>query len=120
MGEHTVSFTTSFALNSKEYGTLIGTKGELTGKYIRFKEDQKLIIGRDNSKCDVVISDRRVSGVHCEIRYNLLEKKYEVKDLSSNGIKVNGDYRLRKNQTESLAPGSKLWLGSAENEIILG
>lgn len=61
-------------------------------------------IGRDAS-CDVVLTDDGVSRLHCEIvkKYG----KYEIKDLSKNGISINN----KKAVKEFLRDGDQIKIG---------
>ena len=117
---HTVTVTKSLAMNAVEYGAIIGSKGELASKIIRFQPDERLQIGRDDSQCDVVLLDSRISRVHLEMIFDTKDRKYKVTDHSSNGTIVDGKYKLVKHKETVISSGSKLWLGSSENEIILG
>lgn len=116
----TVSVTRSFAMNSTDGGALIGIRGELAGKYYRFQPGEKLLIGKDDSKCQVVLRDNRVSRIHCEVELDLSKMKYILTDLSRNGVVVDGNVKLQKEEPTEVLPGTHLLIGSSENEMILG
>ncbi len=66
---------------------------ELFGEFIPYDkfilENQKVLIGRDASKCQIVLNDPEVSSVHASISRNFLEIVLE--DLKSgNGTILNG------------------------------
>lgn len=112
--------TRSLAMNQSECGALIGTKGFLLGRIIRLKSDTPYFLGRDASQCDVEIKGDRVSRVHCSIIFNSKTHDYTIRDCSTNGVAVNGKYKLKKNTDVSLKPGSILLIGSEENQLRLG
>lgn len=114
------SVTKSLAMNSAKNGAIIGTKGFLLGKIIRFDNDKLITLGRDASQCDVVLKGDKISRVHCSIRYNSKTKDYSVQDHSKNGTFVDGKYRLQKGTLVNVKVGSLIWIGNDENEIRLG
>ncbi len=116
----TFTVTKSLAMNREDTGAIIGVKGELIGQYIRFRPNQRFLLGRDPAQCDVILNSLYISGVHCEIWYDSQRKIYIVKDLSKNGIVVNSRYKLVKDEATEVAPGSHLLIGDTENEVILG
>jgi len=68
--------------------------------------DKPITIGRGN-EADVVISDEKVSRIHCGIR--LWDGAYFLKDLKSrNGTVVNGDLV----DVVKLKPGDRIRVGS--------
>lgn len=114
-----MTITQSMAMNKDEQGAIIGTKGSLIGRIIRFKQGKKIIIGRDERKCDIVIIGGMVSRIHCFISYDANMEKYIVRDVSKNGVMADGTV-LPPNEDNVLRKGSILLIGSADNEIILG
>lgn len=91
----------------------------LLGKYDRsqFQANlqNRLIIGRDNQQCQVILQDEEVSAKHCEIYRE--KQLLMVRDLGSkNGTYVNGvavdQYRLQS--------GDILSVGRSELRIIFG
>ena len=70
-------------------GGLIGQAGEYVGVTFDLKEGQTVTIGRDASRCNLVLSSApKVSGKHCSIRY--MGGRYEIIDFSSNGTMADG------------------------------
>ncbi len=116
----TVSVTRSFAMNRDDCGALIGVKGDLIGKYVRFQAGETMTLGKDASRCNVVFSDSRVSRVHCEVTYDGNRKRYVVTDQSSNGIMTDSNEKLEKGKPTEILPGTHLMIGSVDNEIVLG
>ena len=83
----------------------------LDGKYAPFDkyliEENEIFIGRDPEKCQIILNDQDVSGVHAVIKKNLVSCVLE--DLgSANGTKINGD---RVNKAE-LTNGDNFQIGS--------
>ncbi len=115
-----VTVTKSLAMNREEIGAIIGIKGELIGQYIRFRPNERLLIGRDHAQCDVLMHSPFVSSVHCEIWYDSSRKAYIVTDKSKNGVVVDSKYKLNRNEPTEVAPGSHLMIGDTENEVVLG
>lgn len=62
-------------------------------------------------------SYNRVSRHHCTIWFNESSKSFTVKDFSSNGILYRNGQRL--NEITEVQPGTVLWLGSKDCEIVL-
>lgn len=118
--EGTITITKSLAMNQEECGTLIGIKGDLIGKYYKVSPNRRLLIGRDATRCDIVMTNMAVSGVHFEVQYDPNTKQYIVTDLSSNGMIQDHATRLRKNEPVTVAPGTSFLIGSNDDEIILG
>ena len=83
-----ITVTRSLAMNQDDAGAIIGIKGYLIGKIIRLKPEQRVLLGRDASQCDVVLSGDMVSRVHCSICYDGKKKTYIVNDLSTNATSI--------------------------------
>jgi len=64
-------------------------------------------IGR-RGECDVVISDIRLSGVHCRI-YRDEDGNYYIEDLSSNGTFIE-DEKIGKGNKRKITSGDKIYL----------
>lgn len=86
----------------------------------KFPEQNKIIVGANPSKCQIVINGApHVSNIHCSIRYRSQTNTYIVKDHSSNGTFVNGA-RLPKDQAMEYPAGTVLSLADGSNKIRLG
>lgn len=118
--DETASVTKSLAMNREECGTIIGVKGELTGKYFRFLPHEKVLIGKDKTQCDLCLSDARISRIHCEVYFNADKKCYSVKDVSKNGVVLDNKAKLKKDVLTDVPPGSHLFIGSTDDEVVLG
>lgn len=66
----TSSHPTSLGEAQKEYGALVCTRGAYLGSIIRFRPEQKILIGRDGNMVDMVVNLPFVSRLHCSILYH--------------------------------------------------
>ncbi len=115
-----ITVTRSLAMNQEDMGAIIGVKGYLVGKIIRLRKNQRVLLGRDASQCDILLKGDMVSRVHCSIQYNGQTHAYSVCDLSTNGILVDKKYMLEKRKETQIPSGSQLYIGSEDNIICLG
>lgn len=92
---------------------LIGIKGQYAGCTFKIKGDDRFILGRDASVCNVVFSESesKISRRHCEIHYDFNSEKYVVTDYSSNGTYVtNGKQKNRLHQGKPMQVAARLYL----------
>lgn len=115
-----IMVTKSLAMNNEEKGAVIFTSGKLAGTIVRLKDGQKITLGRDVKKAEIVIEVETVSRVHCTIQYHNASNNYLVCDLSKNGVFIDNGKRLAPGTEVSLEPGSELWIGDKMNRIRLG
>ncbi len=74
-------------------------------------------IGRDPLRCDIVLSNPTVSGLHVEIFFNSQKKQFEIRNLrEQNPPVVDGNQLLQGNL--SLNQGSIICLGQMELKVI--
>ena len=66
------------------------TSGEWTGAIIVLKAGQEIIIGRDNRRVNLVLSNPKVSRLHCKIKHYPLGELISVTNYSTNGTFMNG------------------------------
>lgn len=111
----TMQVTRSLAMSSELSGAMICIKGAAVGSMIPLPSDKRIVIGRDSSACNHVVSGPKVSRKHLEITYVGSLKKYLVVDHSSNGTFIGNHERLKKNQEYYLKPAEELKLGNSEN-----
>jgi FHA domain len=70
-------------------------------------------IGRDPQKCDILMSDLTVSGLHVEIFFNEPQKCFYIRNLRpSNPPLVNGQQLV--NGEVALSQGSTIYLGQSQ------
>ncbi len=97
------------------YGTpmLTGIQGEYAGASIPLEAGQKLIVGRDASRCNVILSSHQVSRLHMTVEF--VENRFIVVDYSTYGTFDLEQGQLPKEKSVSVAPGSSLRLGHGED-----
>jgi pSer/pThr/pTyr-binding forkhead associated (FHA) protein len=89
------------------------TSGPMAGARFRGREGQEVFIGRDPSRCNLVLRGYNVvSGLHC--RVEVTAAGMTVKDMgSSNGTWVDG-VRLQPNVPVAVRDGSQIRLANQE------
>ncbi|TGY97781.1 FHA domain-containing protein [Petralouisia muris] len=97
-------------------GYLVGCKGEYQGASIPIEGE--LLIGRDETSCQVVIKRQDISRKHCTIRYNG-EGSYTVTDCSSNGVYDKEGNAFPKNVPVVCGFGTVLVIAKSGNEFLL-
>lgn len=107
--------TKSLAMSGTPAGALICIYGNMTGRSLRLPDNMKMLIGRDETMCQYVISDIKISRIHCEITYMADIHKYRIKDVSKNGIFLNDGSRLNKNSEYYLKPATELYFSNINN-----
>ena len=75
-------------------------------------EENEIFIGRNEDKCQIILNDPEVSGVHAMIKKTLISLTIEDKD-SSNGTLVNGE-RINKHE---LQKGDVVSIGSTTLKV---
>jgi len=75
-------------------------------------EDNEVFIGRNEDKCQIILNDPEVSGIHAMIKKTLISLTIEDKD-SSNGTLVNGE-RINKHE---LQKGDIVSIGSTTLKV---
>lgn len=103
-----------------QVGAIEGVCGQFANAVINLKPNEKVLIGRDPSACNIVIaSDKKdVSRTHCSVKYDPYTDSFKVIDMSSNGTFV-GSQKLVKDQETQFPAGTVLSLGSGENQFRL-
>lgn len=87
---------------------LIGIKGQYKDCVFKINGDERFVLGRDPSVCNIVFSETesKISRKHCEIYYDFEDEKYIITDYSSNGTYVVKGNRKSKLQSEVPTPVS--------------
>lgn len=93
----------------------------LSGEYEggKFYISDKLVIGHDASKCNIVLGDKTVSHVHCVISYIPETDTYTVKDVSSNGTFFSDGKRFAKNFDMQVPRRTEIYLGKNKERFLL-
>lgn len=111
----TMQVTKSLALSEDKTSGLICIRGSHIGQLIPLPSDVKVVLGRDVTQCQYVITDTQVSRKHCEIVYVGALDKYRVTDFSKNGTFLGDGTRLEKGKEYYLASTEELYLGNEDN-----
>ena len=93
--------------------------GSLEGGRIPVKDGEEILVGRDARISHLILEGERVSRRHCRIRYDGEQDAYFVTDYSMNGTFLPDGNRLPTNQEIRLSRGSRISIGSVENQILL-
>ena len=103
-----------------QIGAIEGVCGQFANAVINLKPNEKVLIGRDPSSCNIVISSEKkdISRTHCSVKYDPYTDSFKVIDMSSNGTFVGGQKLVRDQETQFPA-GTVLSLGSGENQFRL-
>lgn len=101
-------------------GTLYGVSGSYRNSNIDMKPDETIYIGRDPSKCSLIITDDtdKVSRVHCTVAYKPSEG-YVVTDMSKNGTFTKSS-KLPYNVPTVFPEGTQIQLADSSNIFRLG
>jgi FHA domain len=74
-------------------------------------------IGRDPSKCDIILSHPTVSGLHIEIIFNQQLQEFQVRNLRlSNPPLIDG--KILAQGEAKLIAGSRIHLGEVELQVV--
>ena len=104
-------------------GRIIGVSGDTyAGAVLPLGDGESVIIGRDPQNSSIILSDPKISRVHCRITYRAAQRAYQVKDFSTNGTFVYGDenWRLPQKKDIMLTPGTVLQIGDSDFRFRLG
>lgn len=107
--------TKSLAMSGTPAGALICIYGDMIGRSLRLSDGIKMIVGRDDNLCQYVISDAKISRIHCEITYMADIHKYRIKDVSRNGVFLSNGSRLDKGREYYLKPSTELYFSNINN-----
>ena len=80
------------------------------------------VVGRDPRECTVLVPDTadEISRRHCTVRWDPAERRFVVTDDgSTNGTYVGDGRRLTEGAPLALAPGSRLFLGTRTQQVVL-
>ncbi len=98
---------------------IVFTAGEHSGMKIDLNEGEKIKIGRDPSRANIVISSQSISRLHCTISFDYVENQYLLYDTSSNGICLSDGTKLLKGYGHLIPRGTALILDKEKNSILL-
>ncbi|MDQ2100264.1 MAG: FHA domain-containing protein [Tychonema bourrellyi B0820] len=75
-------------------------------------------IGRDPSKCDIILSHPTVSGLHIEIFFNQESQEFEVRNLRGESNPPLVDGKILVQGEAKLRCGSRLYLGELQLDVV--
>lgn len=94
---------------------IIGVVGQYAGQS-RSLTPHGLIMGRDSTTCQLVLSSQSVSRNHCKIEFNPNTRMFILHDLgSSYGTYLGNGTRVPQGQPVALRPGDEFYLASRSN-----
>lgn len=93
-------------------GAIAGVSGMYEGAELPISPGDKIIIGRDAGKSNLVIQDKEISRQHCEIAYDSYNQSYIVTDHSTNGVYLGDGSRIAEKQPVFLKPGTVIRMGN--------
>lgn len=99
-------------------GRLIGLRGEYAGAEIVMLNGEKMVLGRSREKCNLILSNPKVSRKHCEVYYDVAEDKYVMVNCSLNGTYLSGGQMLEHGKRYFLPHGT-IFRVDKENEFRL-
>ena len=100
-------------------GTITALGGEYAGCSFPIEDSEILIIGKDPSKCHIVITEnsKYISRIHCSVKFE--NGTYYVCDYSTNGVLVDSQ-PIQKEAWVSFMPGSVISLSNNGVSFKLG
>lgn len=98
-------------------GVVEFTEGDFRGAEIPLEGE--LVIGKNAAVCNIVVTDKTCSRIHCKISFDEKAEKYMVRDFSTNGTYLGNGERLAKESDILLERGTVLSIGSGKNRFKL-
>ena len=98
-------------------GVITCSSGSFAGS--SFEVIDRVVIGKDPRACNIVLSNRTVSRIHCVIEYIAKTDTYTVKDVSSNGTFFSNGQRLIKNFAMQVKRGTEIYMGEPRESFYL-
>jgi hypothetical protein len=93
--------------------------GVYKGAVIEVQTGDKITVGRDESLCSLVISEKAISRKHCEITYDTFKRCFYITDYSKNGVYLDNGQKIQTEISVILKPGTTIQLGSTNNIFLL-
>ena len=98
--------------------SLVAVSGEYQGAEIPIGADEFVMIGRNPTRANIVLNHASISSLHCQIRYSIDDRCFQVVDFSRYGTYVNG-HRLQQNIVCNCNPGSVVRFAESDNNFQL-
>lgn len=96
---------------------IVGISGTFAGASIELNPGEKIMVGRDPSKCQLVLNDSKVSRVHCCISYDVSSMCTEIICYSPNGIKFEDGRTLQKDMKMEITKPERLILANGDEVL---
>jgi pSer/pThr/pTyr-binding forkhead associated (FHA) protein len=98
-------------------GVIVGVSGSYANASFDIENGAELSFGRDPQSVNIVLgaTDSDVSRRHCKVSFDARTNQYAVTDLgSTTGTYLENGTKLTPNQTQYVARGSVIYLGSTK------
>lgn len=115
-----IMITKSLAMNCERAGAIVFISGRLVGTIVHLHDEEKVTLGRDAAKVQVIIASNTVSRVHCTITYYKEKDEYAIFDMSKNGVFLSSGQKIAHETEVLFHSGAELWIGDETNRIRLG
>ncbi|MCI5884255.1 MAG: FHA domain-containing protein [Clostridiales bacterium] len=112
---HTMSVTRSLAMSAASEGALICIRGDNIGTMVTLPSDKDIYVGRDATRCQYILTNSKISRIHCCFTYVGTINQYRVIDQSTNGTFLENGERLISGREYYLLPSTKLYIGNENN-----
>lgn len=96
-------------------GGMVGISGAYKGADFPLAIGECTVLGRDGEQCNLVISDREISRVHCEVTFLTPDGTYGIKDHSTNGVYLEDGSPIPADEFIKLQSGTKIRLGNTDH-----
>jgi S1-C subfamily serine protease len=98
-------------VNTQMKPYLVGISGPYSGQ--KFPITGQLILGRNPANSQIIIDSNTVSGSHCSLSYDAMQKVFFLTDLqSTNGTFTLNGHRLTAQQKTPLQSGQRFYLSN--------
>lgn len=98
---------------------IICLEGEFSDLSFPVYPDEQVIIGRDLTTANIILSNPDVSKKHCIIRYFEPHDAFFVTDVSTSGTYRKNGERLAKNRSIELPAGTAISVCDGRNTFLL-
>lgn len=96
-----------------------GIAGTILGADIQLNAGEKIIIGRDPSVCQLILSDVKVSRKHCSISFQAKTNRYFIECYSINGIYFSDNRKIAAGQAVEVERGTRLIMADGREVLEL-
>ncbi len=93
--------------------------GAYEGAEFELRDQEEVIIGRDETTAHVVIKNPKISRKHCGICYHAQDGSYSVTDYSTNGTYYKNGQRFPQGRPVACQAGTIVVVAQSGNEFLL-